>query len=114
MKILVVDDNRDGADMLALLVQMWGHQTATAYDGASALEVADAFQPDVVLLDLATPDVTGFEVARQLHSKAEHASVHLVAVSGYGRPKDRVEAYRAGFEALIVKPGDEDYLKRLL
>jgi len=113
-KVLVVDDNRDGADILSLLVRLWGHTTATAYDGVTALKLADTFRPDVALLDLAMPGLSGYEVARRLRSQPQHRGLRLIAISGYGRTEDRSEAYRAGFECLLLKPVEEATLKSVL
>jgi len=113
-RVLVVDDNRDGADMLSLLLQTWGYETATAYSGMSALEVADTFEPDVVLLDLAMPGMSGVEVARRLRSQPGNRLVHLVALSGYGRTKDKIEASQAGFDCYLLKPVDDETLRAVL
>jgi|SoiMethySBSTD1v2_1073268.scaffolds.fasta_scaffold762765_1 CheY-like chemotaxis protein len=113
-KVLVVDDNRDGAEMLSLLLQMWGYTTVSAYDGVPALELADTFRPDVILLDLAMPGLSGYEVARRLRSQPQHRGLHLIAVSGYGRTEDKVGAYGAGFESHLLRPVEDATLKSVL
>ncbi len=112
IKVIVVDDNRDAADTLVTLLQRWGYTTVAAYDGACALELADTFSPDVVLLDLRMPGLTGFEVARRLHSL--HPRMRLVALTGYGTTQDKADAYRAGFDCYLLKPVDVDTLNAVL
>jgi CheY-like chemotaxis protein len=105
-KVLVVDDDRDAADTLVVLLRLWGYTTAAAYNGVQALELADTFRPDVVLLDLRMPGVSGFAVARRLRSQPRHRTMHLVALTGYGTTQDKTEAYRAGFDCHLLKPVD--------
>jgi len=103
-RVLIVDDNRDAADSLSLLLQMDGHEVQTAYGGEEALQVIDVFAPDFVLLDIGLPGMSGYEVARRLRSKGN--SAHLVALTGYGQPEDVQRAKDAGFDAHLVKPVD--------
>jgi signal transduction histidine kinase len=102
LKILVVDDNRDAARALSLLLKSHGHDTALAYDGREALEVAARFQPAIALLDLGLPEVNGFELAVQL--KQRDPQIQLVAISGYGQEEDRRRSRAAGIEMHFVKP----------
>src|SRR5689334_18484988 len=113
-KVLIVDDNHDAADTLSFLLRVWGYTTATAYDGPSALDNARTFCPDIVLLDLCMPGMAGLEVARRLRAEAAQRSMRLVAISGYGRTEDKLEAYRAGFECHLLKPVDEVTLRTML
>jgi len=112
-RVLIVDDNVDAADSLAVLLELKGHECQTAYDGHCVLEVARAFRPEVVLLDLGLPGLSGFEVARLLRAEPDAASL-LVAVTGQGQPEDRQRAHAAGFDHHLLKPVDIKTLDRLL
>jgi PAS domain S-box-containing protein len=112
LSVLVVDDNRDAAESLALLLRLRGHKTATAHDGKRALQIALDAKPDVVLLDLGLPGLDGFEVCRML--RAHGSSAYVVAVTGYGRDTDRRRSHSAGFDAHLVKPVDPEGLVKLL
>src|SRR5262249_20278136 len=114
LRVLVVDDNEDAATALAWLVAAWGYQVRTAFDGLTALIQADDFRPDGVLCDLAMPGVDGCKVAESLHHRAEFSGSFLVAVTAYGDYEHRGYAARAGFHAHLVKPVDEQGLRRLL
>lgn len=103
-RILVVDDNRDAALSLALLLQIGGHETRTAHDGAEALQAAEAFQPHVVLLDIGLPKMNGYDVCRAIRSRPWGKEITLVAVTGWGQPKDRQISKEAGFDEHLVKP----------
>lgn len=102
--ILVIDDNRDAADSLALVLKMAGHKTEVAYDGPSAIDAALRIRPDLVVLDIGLPGMSGYEVAERLRSSSETARARLVALTGYGQPEDRERSARAGCEAHLVKP----------
>jgi DNA-binding response OmpR family regulator len=110
MKILVVDDNVDSAESLALLLSMNGHQTQVAHDGLEALAVAETFRPDVMLLDLGLPKLDGLEVCRQLRRTDWGRAVSIVALTGFGQDSDRLEVERAGFDRHLLKPIDYDQL----
>ena len=112
-RILVVDDNADAANSLALVLQLDGHEARTVYSGREAVELVDAFAADVVLLDIGLPEIDGYEVARRIRSRVTRP-VRLVAVSGYGRDDDRVRADQAGFDAYLVKPLAFENLERVL
>ncbi len=103
-RILIVDDNRDAADSLALLLQIHGHEVRTAYGGQEALEIAATYMADFILLDIGLPSLNGYEVARRLRRTGIVA--HLVALTGYGQPEDVQRAREAGFDAHMVKPVD--------
>jgi signal transduction histidine kinase len=105
-RILIVDDNRDAADSISLLLKDYGHEVRTAYAGEEALAMASSFPADVVLLDIGLPGMNGYEVARQLRSRA--VTARLVALTGYGQPEDVKRASEAGFDAHMVKPVDFD------
>ncbi len=105
-RVLVVDDNIDGARLIAEALQAVGHDTRVAFDGPAALTVAEQFRPDVALLDLGLPLMDGYELARQLTVLLDGVQPLLVAVTGYGQPSDHDRSRAAGFEAHIVKPVD--------
>ena len=113
-RVLVVDDNIDGADMVATMLQMSGHQTRTAYSGQSALEMAVEYQPDFVVLDIGLPEMDGFEVARRLRQLPQLKDVRLIAATGYGRDSDRQRSKEAGFDYHLVKPIEPEALQKLL
>jgi CheY-like chemotaxis protein len=100
--VVVVDDNRDNADTLNTLLTMMGHQVRVGYDGNAALQVAASAPFDAMLLDVGLPDLDGYEVARQL--RARGISAPLIAVSGYGQPRDKERALAAGFDRHLTKP----------
>ena len=111
-RVLVVDDNRDGADSLAQLVVMFGHAADVAYDGPTALEKAEANPPEIVLCDIGLPGMSGYEIARAL--RGANAGIQLFAVSGYAQSEDVRQAVEAGFNGHLAKPVDVAEIKRLL
>jgi signal transduction histidine kinase len=112
LRVLIVDDNRDAADSLAMLLQFEGRQTRCAYSGEAALQEVATFDPQLVLLDIGLPGLDGYEVARRL--KAAAPKLRVIALSGYGQVEDRQRSAAAGFDAHLVKPVDLDALKRAL
>ena len=112
-RILVVDDNVDSAMSLTLLLQSMGYETDSAHDGAEALEVAERFAPDMVLLDIGLPRLNGYEVARRLRQRAARPPL-LVALTGWGQEEDRERAKLAGFDHHLVKPVDMGRLEEIL
>ena len=112
--VLIVDDNRDSADSMATLIGMLGFRTSVAYDGDEALRIAADLRPDVVLMDLGMPRMSGHEVARRLRAQTWAASILLIALSGWGQDEDRRRTAEAGFDHHLVKPLDLDALKFLL
>jgi len=112
-RVLVVDDNADAADLLTEALAAAGHETRVAYDGPSALAVAQAFAPAVVLLDIGLPVMDGYELARRLRQLPGLAP-RLVAITGYAQESDRRRAREAGFEAHLVKPVAVDQVLRLV
>lgn len=111
-RILVVDDNADAADTLAALLRLEGHEAHTVYTGRDAIAVAARSAPDVVLLDIGLPDMSGYEVAKLLRSNLN--STRLVALTGYGQAEDLGHARAAGFDGHLVKPVDVETLTRTL
>ncbi len=113
-RILVVDDNVDSAASLALVLQLSGHQTCTAHNGPDALAAADAFDPEIVFLDIGLPGMDGHEVARRLRGRPGGDRLLLVAQSGYGQEEDLRRSREAGFNTHLVKPIDPTALRTLL
>ena len=109
-RILIVDDNRDAADSLALLLRLSRHEVWTAYDGGAALSLAAEHAPEVVLLDIGLPGMDGYEVARRLRELPQTRESLLVALTGYGQAEDRERSNAAGFDDHLVKPVDIDGL----
>jgi signal transduction histidine kinase/ActR/RegA family two-component response regulator len=103
-RILLVDDNVDFATSLSFLLQTLGHEVRIAHDGKAALAIARELKPEVSFLDLGLPDISGYELARALRTQPETAKTLLVAVSGWGQPRDRERSHEAGFSLHLVKP----------
>jgi signal transduction histidine kinase len=115
LRVLVVDDNVDGAQSLGLLLGLIGHEARVVHDGPQALEAAAAFRPEVVLLDIGLPrGMDGYEVARRLRAQPGLETASLVALTGYGGEEERAHAREAGFSAHFVKPVDLEVLGKLL
>jgi CheY-like chemotaxis protein len=113
-RILVVDDNWDSSESLAMLLKLGGHETHTAHDGSAAVEAAEALRPDVVLLDIGLPDLNGYEVARRIREQPWGKGMVLIALTGWGQEEDRQRSREAGFNAHLVKPVDHVALIKLL
>jgi DNA-binding response OmpR family regulator len=114
MRVLVVDDNQDAAQLTAEAVSAAGYQSDLAYDGLEALEHAQRSHPDIVLLDLGLPVLDGYEVARRLREMTGVSCPNLVAITGYGQETDFRRTRDAGFDAHIVKPVNLDHLLAVL
>jgi DNA-binding response OmpR family regulator len=113
-RVLIVDDNRDAADSLALLLGLEGHEARVAYAGRPAIEVAHEFKPEVAILDLGLPDLSGYDVARLLRQDPALARVELIALTGWGQEEHRRRALEAGFDHHVTKPVDLEQLGHLL
>jgi len=113
-RILVVDDNRDGADSLSEMLKIMGNDTRTAYDGQEGVDVAAAFRPDVILLDIGLPKLNGYEACRRIREQSEGNGVVLIAVTGWGQDEDRRRSQEAGFDHHMVKPVDPQALMKML
>ncbi len=113
-RLLVVDDNEDGAEMLALVLGQSGYQIKTVYDGRGALTAADEWQPEVIILDIGLPDINGYDVARELRSRQRLDGLGLIALTGWGTSDDKQKAMEAGFDLHLTKPVDAGELQRAL
>jgi CheY-like chemotaxis protein len=109
-----VEDHADTADSLALLLCLFGHQVRVARDGRTALELARAFSPDVVLLDIGLPGMDGWQIAQQFRQQPAARRPLLIALTGYGQDNDRQRSHEAGIDLHLLKPVDPDLLRRLL
>jgi signal transduction histidine kinase/CheY-like chemotaxis protein len=114
VRVLVVDDNADAAQMLATLLEAHGHEVSVEYDGTTGYARALRERPEVMLLDIGLPDIDGHELARRLRASRETAGATLVALTGYGQSDDRERAREAGFDRHLVKPADLSELLRIL
>ena len=113
-RILVVDDNKDAANALNLLLQSLGHETRVVYDGMASLGVAAEFRPDIVLLDIGMPGLNGFEVARHLSALKKERNFRIIAMTGWGQASDKEKSREAGFDLHLVKPVDAKDLARVV
>jgi PAS domain S-box-containing protein len=113
-RVLIVDDSEDGAESLAMLLQLSGHETHVAHDGVEAIEAAETLRPDIVLLDIGLPRLDGYEVCHRLRKERWAKNLVVVALTGWGQEEDRHRSREAGFDAHLVKPVDHDALLRLL
>ena len=113
-RILVVDDNHDSALSLAMMLSIMGHETRTAHDGETAVSTAEAFLPDVVLLDIGLPKLNGYEVAQRIRESAWGTAMFLIAVTGWGQDEDRQRSAEVGLNLHMVKPVEPAALEKLL
>ena len=114
LKILLVEDNEDAAEIVADILRLFGHQVFVARDGPTAIEIALEVRPGMVLLDIGLPGMDGYEVARALRARADLAQPRLVALTGYGQEEDRLRSRDAGFDHHLVKPLDLTLLRNIL
>jgi CheY-like chemotaxis protein len=112
--VLIVDDNDDGAESLAMLLELAGHQTWKAHDGLEAITAAGRVRPDVVLLDIGLPRLNGYEACREIRKQPWGKNLVLIALTGWGQDEDRLQSRDAGFDAHMVKPVDHDKLLEFL
>src|SRR6266508_1960662 len=113
-RILIVEDNDDAREMLRTLLELRHHAVREAVDGPSGIEAALQFQPDIALIDVGLPGLDGYEVARRLRASEGAKRMRLIALTGFGLPKDALRAREAGFDAHVVKPVDPDHLAQIL
>jgi len=111
-RVLIVDDNRDAADSLAMLLRLGHHEVLAVSSGQEALDAVRSFRPDLVLLDIGLPDLDGYEVARRLRAAGYQST--LTALTGFGQAEDRERTRRAGFDHHLVKPVDPRTLQAML
>ena len=114
LRVLVVDDNRDAADSLGIVLRLNGADVKVVHDGIAALQAVASFDPAVVLLDLGMPGMDGYEVARRIREAPRHDAIALVALTGWGQAEDRLRVRAAGFDHHLVKPTDLDALQSVL
>jgi PAS domain S-box-containing protein len=112
-RVLVVDDNVDAAVMLSALVKVLGHEVLTVHDGTEALQMAEGYRPEVILLDIGMPGMNGYEVARLLRARERSPQPVIVAVTGWGKPDDERRSREAGFDIHLVKPIEEAQLRQV-
>jgi CheY-like chemotaxis protein len=111
-RVLVVDDNLDAALVLSMCLSAYGHETAVAYDGREAIELAESFEPEIIFLDLGMPQMNGYEVAIELRRHPKLADVYIAALTGWNDPKTRAQVVTAGFNKHMTKPAKiEDVLE---
>ncbi len=113
-RVLVVDDNKDAANSLAMILTLEGHEVESVYTAHDALARVLSFKPDVALLDIGLPEMNGYELARRLREQPEVEEIRLVALTGYGQAEDKERACAAGFDDHLVKPADLRALQRAL
>jgi two-component system CheB/CheR fusion protein len=114
LRILIVDDNRDAADSLGMMLRLMGNDIRTAYDGEEAVTAAEEFRPDVVLLDIGLPKLNGYEACHRIREQLWSKGMVLIAVTGWGQEDDRRRSHEAGFDHHMVKPVDPQDLMKLL
>jgi two-component system CheB/CheR fusion protein len=113
-RVLIVDDNKDSAECVAMMVRTWGHEALVVHDATHALAVAESFSADAALLDIGLPDMDGHALGKRLRELSAGRKLLLLALTGYGRAEDRAASLDAGFDAHLVKPVDPDVLETLL
>jgi two-component system, sensor histidine kinase len=114
LRVLVVDDNRDSADTLHRLLESMGQEVVSVYDGAAALATLGTFRPELVMLDIGMPNMSGYEVAQQIGARVGEFRPVLMAITGWGQEADKRRAREFGFDYHFVKPVSEDSLQRVL
>jgi CheY-like chemotaxis protein len=112
-RVLIVDDNEDAASSLAMMLEVMGYEVRTAHDGLEAVRAADEFVPEVAVLDIGLPHLSGYDVARHIRGK-QGRDVLLVAVTGWGTPDDVKRSQEAGFDHHFTKPADPERLRTML
>ncbi len=114
LRILIVDDNRDSADSLAMMLKILGNEICTAYDGEQAIVAAERFRPDVILLDIGLPKLNGYDACRRIRGLEQGKEMVIIAQTGWGQDEDRQRTHEAGFDHHFVKPVDPQVLMKLL
>jgi CheY-like chemotaxis protein len=114
LRVLVVDDNQDAADTMALLLQPLGYEVHVAYEGLGALRAVKSFDPDAVILDIGLPDLDGYAVARRIRQMSARRPVEVIALSGWCRDEDRLRCTRSGIDSHFAKPADPALIVQVL
>jgi CheY-like chemotaxis protein len=114
LRVLIVDDCRDGADTLGALLRLWGHDVQVAYDGPAALRLAEDFRPEALLLDIGLPGMDGCSLARQLRDQPPFREALVIAISGYTDAVHRARGDEAGFDHYLIKPMEPAALQVML
>jgi CheY-like chemotaxis protein len=114
LRILVVDDNQDAANMISMLLELEGHETFVTYDARTAITRAEIERPDVMLLDIGLPDMSGYELAQRLRALPASAEATFIALTGYGQASDQRRSKEAGFDHHLTKPVSADVLRNIL
>ena len=113
-KILVADDDQDSAESLAMLIQLMGHDVRAAQSGLAAIDVAEAFRPDLIVLDIGMPGLDGYEVCRRIRQHEWGRAIVIAALTGWSRDEDRDRSEQAGFNHYLIKPVDPKALEELI
>jgi CheY-like chemotaxis protein len=114
LAVLIVDDNVDAAESHTMRLEMQGPEVRTAHDGPDALRVLGTYRPDLILLDIGLPGMTGYEVARRIRESGAHRGVTLAALTGWGQEEDRRRSREAGFDHHLTKPADPAEVEKIL
>ncbi len=114
LRILVVDDNKDVAKVLSMMLKALGNEVQTAHDGCEAIRMAAEYRPDIVLMDIGMPELNGYEAAQQIREQDWGMSMVLVALTGWGQEEDKQRAKEAGFDHHLAKPAEPAALRELL
>lgn len=113
-RVLVVDDNRDGANSMATVLRLLGNDVKTANDGIEAIEIAESYSPDIILMDIGLPRLNGLDATRRIREQPWGETVKIVALTGWGQENDRQRSHAAGCNGHLVKPVDPPDLQRLI
>jgi len=113
-RVLIIDDNQDSTESLAMLLKLAGHEVETALEGLAGLKTAYQYKPEIIFLDIGLPEVDGYEIARRFREDANLAKVTLIAMTGYGQEEDLRKAQEAGFDGHMIKPADPAEVEKLL
>src|SRR5476651_2540286 len=114
LRVLIVDDNRDGADALGLVIEELGNQVHVTYGGTQALDVATAFRPDLMLVDLVMPDMDGYRLVTKFRQSPAFAHTKIVAITGLKDEEHKASALKTGFDAVLFKPASLKEIKAVL
>ena len=113
-RVLVVDDHPDSAEIACTLLGLYGYTARSATTGVAALRIAEEFEPEIGILDIGLPDLSGYEIARTLRQRYAGRPLYLAAITGWGQPEDISRAYAAGFDQHVLKPADGTKIRDIL